>query len=76
MAFPGVGMLGVPLRVSVDSVGGAGIDEIIEPPIIPGAAAIAAFEPRKTNYVTITVHPHRGNVPVRLSEIFVLGKEE
>ncbi|MCL2286779.1 MAG: glycoside hydrolase family 43 protein [Firmicutes bacterium] len=75
MAFPGVGMQAVPLRVRVNSVGGAGMEEIIEPPIIPGAAAIAAFEPRAADYVTITVYPHRDNIPVRLSEIFVLGRE-
>jgi len=77
MAFPGVGLGAAPLRVRIESVGGAGKEEIIEPPSgIPGAAAIAAFEPRKADYVTITIYPHRDNIPVRLSEIFVLGREE
>jgi len=76
MAFPGVGLSSQPLRVRVDSVGGAGMEDIIEAPTIPGAAAIATFEPRIADYVTIVIYPHRSNIPVRLSEIFVLGREE
>ena len=74
MAFPGVGLGAQQIRVRVDSVGGAGLEDLVEPPNIPGAAAIAAFEPRKTDYVTITVYPQRDNMMVRLSEIFVLGR--
>ncbi|MCL2405194.1 MAG: glycoside hydrolase family 43 protein [Defluviitaleaceae bacterium] len=75
MAFPGVGLGAAPIQVRVESVGGAGMEDVIESPPTPGAAAIAAFEPRKTDYVTVTIYPNRDNIPVRMSEIFVLGRE-
>jgi len=76
MAFPGVGMGALPLSISIDSVGGAGLADRIEPEGLPGSAAIAAFEPVRTNYVTITLHPGRNNQRARLSEIVILGREE
>lgn len=79
MAFPGVGLGANPLQVRIASIGNGGndaaMDELVSPPDIPGAAAIMAFDPIVTTSITLEIHPHSDHIPVRLSEIFVLGRD-
>jgi len=75
MAFPGTRRGAMQNQVRIDSIAG-GRTDFLDTPTLPGEASIAAFEPRMTDYVTLSIHPHSENTPVCLSEIFVLGREE
>ena len=76
MAFPGVGIGSIPVIMQITSIDGVEMEEPIESPTIHGSAAIVSFEPRLASYITIKVSPSMGQYRARLSEIFVLGKED